>query len=156
MPIATGSQLSFLLSAQQFFQPLERGEGTEGIVCFMKVNRCRLTLGQSQGRCFRRIFEPLQVHPNGPQINAADDPATLLDSAPAVSLPARLYHIVESHPGKGNEKVWKKPPGILPPECFCPTTVANRYFYPYIFHTLRVTVTARDTTVKHQRMNFSA
>lgn len=71
----------------------------------MKMNRCRLTLGQSQGHSFCRLFEPPQVHPSGPQINATYDPATLLDSAPAVSLPPRLYHIVESHTGKGNEKV---------------------------------------------------
>jgi hypothetical protein len=34
--------------------------------------------------------------------------------------------------------------------------IADRYLYPYIFQSLRVTVTASDTTVNLQRMNFSA
>lgn len=71
----------------------------------MKVNRRGLALGHNQGHSFCRLFEPLQVHPRGPQIIAAYDTATLLDSAPLLFLLPRLYHLVESHTGEGNEKV---------------------------------------------------
>jgi hypothetical protein len=71
----------------------------------MKVNRCGLTLGQGKGNGFCRLFGPFHVHPSGPQVNAAYDPATLLDSAPVGPLPPRIYYRIKAHTGKGNEKV---------------------------------------------------
>ena len=75
------------------------------IVTFMEVNQCSLILGQCQGYSFYRIFYSLQVHPGGPKIYAADDPATFLYSTPALSFSTCLYHVIKPHTSMGGEKV---------------------------------------------------
>jgi hypothetical protein len=151
-----GSQKRFFLPGQQLFQPPKRGEWTGVVTRRMKVYCRRLPLGQSQGRRFYRLFEPSQVHPRCPQINATEDPATLLQCAPTLFLTDRLHHLIEPHPGERNEKVGKKTLCVLPAESFCRATVANRDFDPHIFLALGITVTAGGITVNDQRMHFSA
>ena len=102
---APGPQLRFFLSPTQFRQPLERGTGSEPVGVFMKMDRGGLSLGQREGYRFRRLGEPCQVHPRGPQISAADYPATLLKTAPSLFSQARLYHRIKPHSGEGNEKI---------------------------------------------------
>lgn len=96
------------------------------------------------------------MHPRGPQINAAEYPATLLESAPSLFSPARLYHRIEAHPGEGDEKVGKKALGVLPPQVFRLSTYTHYYGYPHIFLAFRVSVAAGWITVDHQRMDFPA
>ena len=122
----------------------------------MKMNCGCLSLCQGEGHLFCRLIKPFEVHPRCAQINATEYPATLLESAPALFLTDRLYHLIEPHPGEGNEKVGKKTLCVLPAKSFCQATVANRNFDPHIFLTLGVTVTAGGITVNHQRMHFSA
>jgi hypothetical protein len=118
--------------------------------------RRSLSLSQSQGYLSGRLFEPLQMHPCGSKINAAEYPATLLESAPALFSPARLYHRIETHPSEGDEKVGKKAFGVLPPQDFRLSTYNHYYGYPHIFQALWVSVAAGGVTVDHQRMHFSA
>ena len=154
--LVTGPQLRFLLSIPELTQPLERGEGPEPVGVFMKMDRLGLLFSQREGDRFPRRGEPCQVHPRGPQIRAADYPATLLETAPALFCVARLYHRIKSHPGKGNEKIRQKPLGVLPPEKFRLATGANRDLDPHVFQALRIAITARDITVDLKRMHFSA
>lgn len=79
--------------------------GLEPVGVFMKMDRCGLSLGQPESYRFCRLGEPCQVHPRGPQISAADYPATLLETAPALFLPARLYYRIKPYSGEGNEKI---------------------------------------------------
>lgn len=102
---APGAQLRIFLSPTQFREPLERGTGPEPVGVFMKMDRGGLSLGQREGYRFRRFGEPCQVHPRGPQIAAADYPATLLKTAPAFSTSARLYYRIKPHSREGNEKI---------------------------------------------------
>jgi hypothetical protein len=139
---APGPQLRFFLSSTELSQPLERGAGLEPVGVFIKIHRSGLSLGQQEGYLFCRLGEPCQMHPRGPQISAADYPATLLKTAPALFSPPRLYHLIESHSGDGNEKIRQKPLRVLSAESFCLITVANRDFDPYIFRALRIAITA--------------
>lgn len=122
---------------------------------FMKMDRVGLLLSQGEGYRFCRLGEPCQVHPRGPQICAADYPATLLKTDSALFFPARLYYRIKPHPGEGNEKIRQKPLGVLPPESFRLATGANGDLDPHVFQTLRIAITARDITVDLKRMHFS-
>jgi hypothetical protein len=115
----------------------------------MKVDHCGLTLGQREGGRSGRLFEPPQVQPGGPEISAAEYPATLLERAPAFSSPAHLYHFVKPYPRSGDEKVGKKPLGVLLTICFCFSAEENRDTNPHSFLALRVPVTASGIAVNY-------
>lgn len=145
----------FFLAVVQLKEPFERSEGTEFVGVFMKVDRCCLKLGQSEGYHFCRIFQPLQVRPRSPEVTTAKYSATLLKGTAALFSPARLYYRVEPHPGPGDEKFGKKSFGVLPAQYFCLSADDNYYAYPHIFQTFGVPVTAARVTMDHQRMHFS-
>jgi hypothetical protein len=96
------------------------------------------------------------VHPQGSQINAAEYPATLLGSTPALFRTDCLQHLIESNPGEGNEEIRQQPLRVLPPERFCLPTEASRNCYPYIFLAFGVTVTAGGIAMYFKRVYFSA
>ena len=154
--VVAGSQMRFVLSLQQLFGPLERGEGTELGGSGMKMNCGRFSLGQIEGYLLYRLIKPPQVHPRCAQIYAAEYPATLLEITPALFLTDRLYHLIEPHPGVGNEKVGQKTLGVLPPQCFRLPTNDQYYGYPHIFPTLGFAVTAGGITKDLEWMHFSA
>jgi hypothetical protein len=150
------AQPRFLLLPPQFRQPLERGLRLKLIGVIVQMNRGGLSLGQREGYLLRGPFQPLQVHPGGSRVNAADYPATLFQTGPALSFPARLYHGIEPHSGEGNEKIRQKPLRVLQPERFRLGTVANRDFDPFVLQALRIPITASNITVDLERMNVSA
>jgi hypothetical protein len=144
------------LSPPQLLKPLERGVRLKLIGVFMKMDRGGLSLGQRERRRSCRRLQPLQVHPRGPHISAADSPATLLKTAPALFLPPRLYYRIKPHSGEGNEKIRQKPLRVLSPERFGLATAANRDCDPHIFQTPRIAIPAPDVAEDLKRMNVPA
>lgn len=122
----------------------------------MKMNCRCLSLGQREGYRFCCLFEPLQVPLCSPEVNAAEYPATLLESAAIFFPPTRLDHLIKLHPGEGDEKVGKKSLCVLLAQDFRLSTENHYYGYPHIFQDLGITITAGGITMDHQRMNFPA
>jgi hypothetical protein len=122
----------------------------------MKMDCVGLPLSQKETYLVRCLFKPSQVHPGGPHVGAADNPATFLKAASLLLCPARLYHGIQSHSGKGNEKIREKPLRVLLAERFRHPTAGHGDLDPHIFQVFRLAVAARDITVDLERMHFSA
>ncbi|MFP4550169.1 MAG: hypothetical protein ACLFNT_05150 [Spirochaetales bacterium] len=122
----------------------------------MKMNRGGPPLGQRERTLFRRLGEPLQVHPRGPQISTADYVARLFKIASTLFSPARFHNVIEPHSGKGNKKIREKPLRVLQAERFRPTTAGHGNLDPHIFQAVPIAVAAWHIPVNLKRMHFSA
>ena len=122
---------------------------------FVEMNRRGLSLGQRKRHRLHRRGEPGQVHPRSSQISTANYPAALFKSAVAFSTPARFYHRIKPHSGKGDKKIRQKPPCVLPPESFRRRAKAHRDRDPHVLQTFWIAITTRDIAMDLKRMYFS-